>query len=419
MNNAMIKAVLIFSYILHHVFDWYLDYLDEKNMTAAIPENVQDVYNKDEYKRWISYHRDSKRLGLASSLVSFAVGLLMLLFNFYAFSFDCFNTAHVYLRYFLAIFLITTIEMVIGIPFKYYDTFVIEEKYGMNKTTRKTFVLDRIKSWLISVVLEYGMIITIMFLYERFGDSGLVLVCIAFILISLLISLIVIPLMRVFNKFEPLEEGDLKSALLGLCDKYGVQVKKIVVRDASRRTTRANAFCTGLTKKKTIALDDNLVKEYDNDQIVAVFAHEFAHARCNHMLKDLPLSIGQTVLTIAMLGVVLHITPAFKVFGFEEVNYYFALLLLTLVIWPLSRALEYISNRISRKHEYEADGFAAAEGYGEALISALKKLHKDALSNLNPHPLIVKLEYSHPTLSQRIDAIREKETNRSQDQSDF
>ena len=406
MSREWLRIILILSYILYHAFDWYLDYLDEKHMNAGIPENVRDVYNEEEYRRWIAYHRERKRLGLTESVVSFAVGLLMLVLNFYAFSFGCFGKMQVYLQYFCAIFLITTIETVIGIPFKYHSTFVVEEKYGLNKTTGKTFFLDTLKSWIISAVLEYGLVVIIMFLYERFGDPGLVLICIAFILISLLISLIVVPLMRVFNKFDPLEEGDLKSDLLSLCTKYGVQVKKIVVRDASRRTTRANAFCTGLTKRKTIALDDNLVKEYDNDQIVAVFAHEFAHAKYSHVLKSLPFSIGQTVLMIAMLGVVFHIIPAFEAFGFEGVNYYFAMTLLTLFTWPLFRVLEYAANRISRKHEYEADGFAAKEGYGEALVSALKKLSKDSLSNLNPHPLIVELEYSHPTLSQRIKAIR-------------
>ena len=405
----MLKIILVLSYVLHHAFDWYLDYLDEKHMNAEIPENVRDVYNEEEYRRWISYHRDRKRLGMAENALTFAVGLLMLILNFYAFAFGCFGKMAVYLQYFCAIFLITTIETVISIPFSYYGTFVIEEKYGMNRTTRKTFVLDTIKEWIISVALGYGMIAVIMFLYERFSDPGLVLICIAFILFSLLMSLIVVPLMRVFNRFDPLEEGELKDGLLNLCTRYGVQVKKIVVRDASRRTTRANAFCTGLTKKKTIALDDNLVRDYDSDQIVAVFAHEFAHAKYSHVPKSLPFSIGQTVLTIAMLGVVFHIRPAFEAFGFDGLNYFFAMILLTLFTWPLSRLLGYAANRLSRKHEYEADAFAAREGYGEALISALKKLSKDALSNLNPHPLIVKLMYSHPTLSQRIDAIRKEE----------
>ena len=405
-SKLMLKTVLVLSFILYHAFGWYLDYLDEKHMSAGIPDNVRDVYNEEEYRNWIAYHKDNKRFGLIENAVTFAVELVMLICNFYAFVFRLFDQHSIYLQYFLAVFVFVLIDTLIGIPFQYYDTFVIEEKYGLNRTTKKTFVLDTVKSWIIATVLGYALVAVIMFLYERFGDPGIVLICIAFILLSLLISLIVVPLMRVFNKFEPLEEGDLKNDLLRLCEKYGVQVKKIVVRDASRRTTRANAFCTGLTKRKTISLDDNLVKDYENDQIVAVFAHEFAHAKFSHVLKSMPFSLMQTILTIAALGVIFHITPAFEAFGFDGLNYYFAMTLLTMFTWPLAKILEYISNVISRKHEYEADGFAAREGYGEALVSALKKLSRDSLSNLNPHPFIVKLEYSHPTLSQRIDSIK-------------
>ena len=405
MSKEGIKIILVLSFILYHAFGWFLDYLDERHMNAEIPDNVKDVYNEEEYRNWINYHKDNKKLGLTEKAASFIIELLMLLFNFYAFVFRLFGHHPVYLQYFLAVFLFVVIDTAVALPFSYYETFVIEEKYGLNRTTKKTFLLDTIKSWIISTVLGYGLVFLIMVLYEKFKDPGIVLICIAFILISLLISLIVVPLMRVFNKFAPLEDGDLKNDLLRLCEKYGVQVKKIVVRDASRRTTRANAFCTGLTKKKTISLDDNLVKDYENDQIVAVFAHEFAHAKFSHVLKSLPFSLMSTVLTIAMLGVIFHITPAFEAFGFDGLNYYFAMTLLTLFTWPLERILEYVSNGITRKHEYEADGFAAREGYGEALISALKKLSKDSLSNLNPHPFIVKLEYSHPTLSQRIESI--------------
>lgn len=406
MSEVSVKILLILSFVLEHAFTLYLDYLDEKHMNAAVPENVRDVYDENEYRKWIAYHKDNKRIDMTKSAVSFAVKLLMLLLNFYAVVFGLFSQHSVYLQYFCVIVLIVVIDTVIGIPFRYYDTFVIEEKYGMNRTTKKTFVLDSIKSFILSLVLEYGLIVIIMFLYDRFGDPGIVLICIAFVLIALLIVLIAVPLMRIFNRFAPLEEGELKDKLLQLCDKYGVQVKKIVVRDASRRTTRANAFCSGLTKKKTISLDDNLVKDYEDDQIVAVFAHEFAHAKYRHVVKSLPFSLMQIVLMIAMLGVIFHIRPVFRAFGFGGVNYYFATLVLTLLTWPVMKVLEYVSNRISRKHEYEADAFAAREGYGEDLISALKKLSKDSLSNLNPHPFIVKLSYSHPTLSQRIEAIR-------------
>ena len=212
-------------------------------------------------------------------------------------------------------------------------------------------------------------------------------------------------LLKIFNKFTPLPDGELKDKLTALCEKYDIKVKKIVVRDASRRTTKANAFCTGFGKRKTISLDDNLVNNYTSDQIVAVFAHEFAHAKYKHVLKTLPFGIFKTVLMLAMFIVLLNFESVSLAFGFAERNYFIAFLVIGTIMWPIDVLLDYIGNYLSRKHEYEADAFAAKEGYGDELISALKKLSKESLSNINPHPLIVKLTYSHPTLSERITAI--------------
>lgn len=259
----------------------------------------------------------------------------------------------IYLQYLFTLAVFTVISKIVSVPFDHYDTFVIEEKYGMNKTTKKTFVLDVIKEAVLSLIVSYGLLMLIMFLFK---------------------------------------------------------VKKICVKDASRRTTKANAFCTGLTKKKTISLDDNLVNDYTTDQIIAVFAHEFAHARYNHQIKTLPFAFLRTVISVAALGILVNFSEPFTAFGFSDVNYYFAFLLISLISWPVSTVFDLISNHISRKHEYQADGFAAQEGYGTALIEALKKLSKDSLTDLNPHPVVVRMLYSHPTLSQRIDAIEKIET---------
>ena len=252
-----------------------------------------------------------------------------------------------------------------------------------------------------------------MLLYNRFGNFGIIWICLAIVAISLLISAFAMKFLSIFNKFTPLEDGELKTKLLDLCGKYGIKVKKIVVKDASRRTTTANAFCTGLGNTKTISLDDNLIKDYTTDQIVAVFAHEFAHAKFKHMFKSLPFGILRTVLTISALGVLFNISSLYTDFGFTELNYMMAVQCLSYFIWPFSTLLDLVSNKISRDHEYQADAFAAKEGYGEDLISCLKKLCKESLSNINPHPWIVKMDYSHPTLSQRIDAIRKVANNGS------
>ena len=401
----MLKLVLISSFILNKLYDGYLKYLDNSYLKKDPPENVRDVYDAEEYKKWLSYQKEGGRVDLLNDIADSTVVLLTLIFNIHSRVFLLFSGLNVYLQYMLTLIVFELVSLVVSIPFDHYDTFVIEEKYGMNKTTKKTFVLDKIKESILSLVLSYGLLMLIMFLFERFGNRGIILAIIAVIAISIFISLIVIPIMRIFNKFDPLEDGELKDGLIGLCEKYGVKVKKICVKDASRRTTKANAFCTGLTKKKTISLDDNLVNDYTTEQIVAVFAHEFAHARYNHQLKSLPFAFLRTVILMVALGILMNYPQLFAAFGFADVNYFFAFTLMGLISWPVSTVFDIISSHLSRRHEYQADAFAAKEGYGSALISSLKKLSKDSLTDLNPHPLVVKLTYSHPTLSQRIDAI--------------
>ena len=399
------KALLIGSYILSKIYHGILEYLDSSYIEKELPDNVKDVYDKDTYDKWLRYTKECRRAGLIESIITSIITLLFLAGNTYAAVFNYFEGYGIYLGYFLTLLVFTLITMPVSIPFDYYDTFVIEEKYGMNKTTKRTFILDLVKQTIIGLILSYGLLVLVMALYERFGNIGILWILAAVILISLVIALLVMPLMRIFNKFTPLEEGDLKNNLLKLCEKYGVEVKRICVMDASRRTTKANAFCTGLTKKKTISLDDNLVENYSTEQIISVFAHEFAHARYKHTVRSLPFGLLRTAITILTLGLVLNSPSVFTAFGFSKINYFFAFQALALVNWWIEEILDIISNEISRKHEYQADAFAAKEGYGPALIEALKKLNRDALSDLNPHPLIVKLEYSHPTLSQRIDAI--------------
>ncbi len=244
----------------------------------------------------------------------------------------------------------------------------------------------------------------LMFCFETFGIAGSVLFATIVIVAALIIAALIIPLMRIFNKFTPLEDGELRDNLLALCDRYHVRVKKIVVKDASRRTTKSNAFCSGM-KYKTISLDDNLVNNFSTDEIVAVFAHEFAHAMHKHTIKGLPFGILRSFATIAMLAVVMKFDNLFTAFGFSGLNYFFAVTLYGILIGPVNTVLDIIMNYMSRKREYEADAFAAQEGYGKGLISALKRLFKESLSDVNPHPAVVVLYDSHPTLSQRITAI--------------
>ena len=404
------KLLLILSFLLMEGLEFYMDYINERHNDQDLPENVRDVYDEEEYNKWRRYSRENSKVSLIRHLANLFLTLAFLVFNVHAKVFYAFSSHNIYIQYFMMILVFMAITLLVSVPCAYYSTFVIEEKYGMNRTTKKTFYLDLVKSFLIGAVINSLFVFLIMYLFETFGNAAILWGSIIFAAISIIIALIVVPLMRIFNKFTPLEDGDLKDKLTDLCHKYHVEIKKIVVKDASRRTTKANAFCTGL-KKKTISLDDNLVNDYSTDQIVAVFAHEFGHAKYKHVLKSLPFGIFSTFITFGFAALFLNSQSIFTAFGFSAINYYFMMEYLDLINWPVVTLCEFISNSISRKHEYEADAFAAREGYGEDLISALKKLVKESLSDINPHPLEVALNYSHPTLSMRIDAIRKNNGN--------
>ena len=401
----MVKVLIILSYLLMEGFDAFVDHLNDTYIDRELPENVRDVYDEEEYEKWRDYQNESGNLDLISDVIKIVLTLVFLISNAYSWLFRVVPSPNVFVQYLCVVAILTLITEMIEIPFDYYDTFVIEEKYGLNKSTKGTFVLDMIKGYFIAVAILYAFIMLIMVIFETFGNLAFIVATAAMVIIMLLIALIIVPLMRIYNKFTPLEEGELRDKLTDLCTKYGMKIRKIVVKDASRRTTTSNAFCSGFGKMKTISLDDNLVNNYDSDEIVAVFAHEFGHARFRHVIKSLPFSIVSMLITFLGLYVVLNIPAIYTPFGFEGINYFFAQMLLSLMIWPLSKFFSAVTNYIARKHEYQADAFAAGEGYGDHLISALKRLSKEALSDINPHPLKVLLDYSHPTLSQRIEAI--------------
>lgn len=404
----MTRAFVIILFIAEELYSILLLYLSASAAKRELPDEVKDVYDSTRYSLYKAYRKDNLRTQLLSSATGMIADLILLVGNVYSSVFNALSPLNIYPRYFLVILIFTLIDRIIELPFSYYDTFVIEEKYGMNRTTKKTFFLDRMKSFIVSMVLTSLLISVIIFFFTRFGIIAIVWTAAAVIVFSLFANLLLMLFMRLFNTFTPLEEGELKNKLLSLCTKYGVRVKRIVVRDASRRTTKANAFCSGL-RKKTISIDDNLMNNFTSDEIVAVFAHEFAHAKYRHVLKTLPFSLISSVIMIAAFGVLLGFSALFTAFGFEEENYFFAFLLLSTITWPVTIPFNTFLNSISRKHEYEADAFAAEEGYGEALVSALKRLMNEALSEINPHPWIVVTEYSHPTLSERIESIRKHE----------
>ena len=286
----------------------------------------------------------------------------------------------------------------------------IEGKYGFNKSTGATFARDEITDFLVNLVLNALLYLCVAFVYRRFGVRGFWIVFLALAVFVLVFSMLTTTFQRLYNKFTVLEEGELRDGLTALFQASGYELENIYVMDASRRTTKVNAFCSGLGRFKKIVLYDNLVNNYTAREITAVFAHELGHYKRRDTLKN-------TAYSLLLMGVVTGLivwfaaTPALSVeYGFEGVSVIFGLLAMQAVILgPVTTLLMIPRAAMARAFEYKADANAAEAGYGEELISALKQLSKDNFSDLNPHPAIVALEYDHPTTAERIRAIRERE----------
>ncbi len=397
---------LIAVLILCAVFIWQtlLTLLRLRSADRPIPENVADVYDEATYRKWKAYHAEKGRSALIGSSVGFAVDLLLILFDAYAAFAGLFpDTPFLQMA---AVVLLSALTAIAALPFAWYDTMVIEQKYGFNRTDRKTFLLDRAKEFAIELVLMIGIGTLLMGLHLALGDWLILAFAAVMMLFALAISFLYPVLSRVFNRFTPLPDGELKDRLTALLEKHGYRVRAIQVMDASRRSTKSNAYFSGFGKMKTIVLYDTLVEAMTPDEICAVFAHEMGHGLHRDTLKNQAVSFLQMLVLGVLAWLTLRSPEIFASFGFTDVNYGFAMILIMSVEFALVSPLFALgANALSRRAEYRADAQAVEEGYADALTSALKKLARENFADLSPDPLLVKLEYTHPTLSQRIAAI--------------
>lgn len=404
MNFKAIALVILF---LVYLWNQFLNLLRWRSAKNPIPKNVADVYDGETYKKWRAYNGEKSRLAVFEGTVSFLVDVLLVAFNVYAAFARLFPEG--LWMHMLSVLLLSQIVSVFALPFSYYDTMVIEEKYGFNRSTKKTFWLDKLKEFLISlaVILIVGSLL--LWLHQSLGDWLILAFAIVMTLLLLGFSFLYPFFSRIFNKFTPLEDEELKEKITGLLEKNGYKVRAIQVMDASKRSTKSNAYFTGFGKMKTIVLYDTLVQSMTTDEICAVFAHEMGHGLHKDTLKNQILSFVQMLILGVLAWLTLRSPEIFQSFGFDSVNYGFAIFLIMGVEFALIAPLfGLLVNVYSRKAEYRADAQAVKEGYGASLVSALKKLAKENFADLSPHPLLVKLEYSHPTLSQRIEAIQKK-----------
>lgn len=386
------------------LYQMFLSTLSLRSAKNPMPENVKDIYDGETFQTWQSYSREKEKMEIVSNAASTLLTMLLIAFD--VFSLAVGKAGSVYVRSILVVVLATVIDELVSIPFTYYNTMKIEQKYGFNKTTVKTFILDQVKEAVISLIMMTLLVCLLTLIHQTLGDWILVLFSAIMLAVTLIMGFLHPVFTKIFNHFTPLEDGSLKQKLTALLEKYGYQVKTIDVMDASRRTTRSNAYFTGFGKMKTIVLYDTLLEVMDEDEVCAVFAHEMGHGLHKDTLKNQLLSLVNIVVMAVLLWLTVRTPGVFESFGFAGVNYGFAMLLLVLAELPVFQPLSgLVMNGVSRRAEYRADQQAVQDGYGKPLSSALKKLSKENFADLSPAKLLVKLVYSHPPLSERLAAI--------------
>jgi STE24 endopeptidase len=382
-----------------------LEYLNAKTRNKNIPDELKGIYDNEKYLKSQEYGKVNSRFSTITSGFSLLITLLM----FFLFGFNFVNelALSVSLNSIIAALLFFGIIFfasdILNTPFSIYDTFVIEERFGFNKTTVKTFVLDKLKSWLLAAVIGGGILALIIWLYEFTQDTFWIwawaAVSVFSVFMSMFYSNLIVPL---FNKQTPLPEGDLRNAIEAFADQAGFKLASIFLIDGSKRSTKANAYFSGLGKKKRIVLYDTLIQDLSTNEIVAVLAHEIGHYKKKHTLSGIFLSIIQTGIILYIFSVFVNNSELSKALGSESTSFQLGLIAFGVLFSPVSSVIALFMNMLSRKHEYQADQFAKDYGQAEGLISGLKKLTEKNLSNLTPHPWYVFFYHSHPTLYQRI-----------------
>ncbi|MBQ4820215.1 M48 family metallopeptidase [Aquimarina sp. MMG016] len=402
--------LLIAIIVIVFLIDSLLDILNARHYSDNIPNELLDVYPKDEYEKSIAYKKANYKFKMVSSSISLCIMLLFFFLDGFAFidniarSFSD-NTIVVGLVFFGIIMIGSDI---LSIPSSYYRTFVIEEKFGFNKTTIKTFFIDRIKSIIMMIIVGGGLLALIIWFYTITGKNfwiyAWVLISIFTMAMNMFYAKLIVP---IFNKQTPLEPGELRDTIEAYSKKVGFQLKDIFVIDGSKRSTKANAYFSGFGTEKRITLYDTLVKDLSKEEIVAVLAHEVGHYKKKHVIINLLLSVLLTGVTLWFLSLFIAnplLSEALKV---EVPSFHIGLVAFGILYSPISEVTGLIMNVVSRAFEYQADDYAKNTYNSEALINSLKKLSKNNLSNLTPHPAMVFIHYSHPTLLQRIKNLRE------------
>ena len=404
-SPQIIFYLLISIILFNFIKDYFLDYLNSKFFEKKIPENLRDIYDKEKYQKSQDYKKTLYKFGKISKAYSLTILLLfffldgfLLVDNFARSLFE--SELLISLSFFGIIFFGSDI---LNLPFSLYSIFIIEEKFGFNKTTFRIYFFDKIKSWFITILFGGGILSFIIFQFETVGKDFWIVAWVFITTISILINgfyaQIIVPL---FNKQTKLEEGNLKNDIEKYSKKVGFDLSNIFVIDGSKRSTKANAYFSGFGKQKRVTLYDTLLNKLNDNQIIAVIAHEIGHYKKNHIIFNLIFSTIQTGLMLYILSLLIYMPIFSEALGIQSHSFHIGLITFSILYAPISEIFSLIFNVFSRKFEYQADHYAKETFNSKHLIEALKVLSKDSLSNLTPHPKYVWWHYSHPTLAQRI-----------------
>ena len=401
--------IIIGALILEYFLSTVSSVLNMNSIAEDVPDGFQSHYDGEKYAKSQTYLKDNTRFGLLSSTFSLALTLIVIHTGLFGIldHFVRAQTGHPILGGLLFFGIIFIINDIINLPFSLYGIFVIEEKYGFNKTTAKTYTLDKLKGYALTVILGSIVIVPILYFFNTYGENGWwiawLLVTGFMIAVQPLFVHVIAPM---FNKFTPLEDGELRTAIEAFSEKVNFPIARIDMMDGSRRSAHSNAYFSGFGKSRRIALFDTLLEKHSTEEIVSVVAHEVGHYKKKHIIFGTILGIIETGIMLFIFNLLMNDPALFAVFGVENVSVYGGLIFFGMLYSPVSLVTSIFTTALSRKNEYEADTYSLENTQNkEALVSMLKGLAANNLSHLTPHPLMVFLSYSHPPIMDRIAAV--------------
>lgn len=408
----LVLDIILIILIVDYLLDQLLDYLNYKSLKPSMPSILESFFPKDKYEKAISYNATKDKFSFISGAFSFTLTVVVISLGILGDINDYLltvtdNTILHALLFFGVIFIGSDI---LNLPFSYYNTFVIEEKFGFNKATKKIFFMDKIKGYILTAIIGGGILAILLLLIDAIGANFWIwfwiVISIFMIGINMLYTSVIVPL---FNKLTPLEDGELRTAIEEYAKSVNFPLTNVYVIDGSKRSSKSNAYFSGFGKNKKVVLYDTLIQNHSIEELVGVLAHEIGHFKKKHIIQSMVLSVLQVGVMLFILGQILF-HPELSVWlsnalGAESVSIPLNMIAFGILYTPISKVTGILMNIFSRKNEFEADEYAATTYKKEAIADALKKLSADNLSHMTPHSAYVFVHYSHPPVIQRLKAI--------------